>query len=90
MNNLKNIIYDHCGLFSVCYYLHIEGSTGHGNKGFGGTYNFVGGYFNPDELVGRDNVSLDIWCESNNLKYVTADNFPELVLKLSTFNPLKN
>jgi hypothetical protein len=65
--------------------LKIEGSNGHGKKGYGGFYHFVGGYFNPQELEGRNGVVLDRWCEENNLPYVTGKTFSELVEKLKTF-----
>lgn len=82
---MKNIIYRHGLVLSTPYYLRIEGSSGHGNPLYGGRYNFVGGYFNPSELEGKEGTSLDIWCDKNGLDYVTADTFEDLVTKLEDY-----
>lgn len=80
---MKNIIYENTlSPIRIVYYLTIEGGSGHRNRSIGGTYKFVGGYFNPTEMEGRDLYSLEKWCDHKELTYVTADTFEELVTKL--------
>jgi len=80
---MRNIIYKHETGFSVVYYLLIEGGQGHGNKNLGGTYKFTGGYFNPTQLKGRKGLSLEKWCEDNNLNYEYSDTIEGLMFKLN-------
>jgi hypothetical protein len=64
------------------YYLTIEGGKGHGEPYMGGTYKFVGGYFNQTEISKRNGQSLEKWCEETGLPYFTGETFEELVAKL--------
>lgn len=84
---IKNIIYKHYDDISKLYYLRIDGGTGHGKDHLGGKYMFVAGYFSPQDLDGIGNISLDIWCDNNNLKYVTGNNIEEIITQLKKFEP---
>lgn len=79
---IKNQVYKIKNDFMEPYNLIIEGGEGHGNKRLGGTYNFVGTYLNPRQTEGRNQTSLNIWCDDNELHYVTANTFEELLPKL--------
>lgn len=85
--NIRNIIYRFKSIqISIPYYLKIEGGEGHGKSYLGGTYNFVGTYLNPTELEGREGQSLEKWCEKNEIPFVTAKTFDELIKKLEIFD----
>jgi len=81
---MKNIIFEKGRTIGNLYYLRIEGGQGHGEKYLGGTYKFVGGYFNPTEMEGRRGQALEKWCEDNRIPYVEADTFEALVTKLES------
>lgn len=84
---MKSIIYDHLShdVFSVPYYLIIEGGQGHGKKHQSGTYKFVGSYLNPSQTEGKGQICLSSWCEDNKFKYVHAETMEELITKLTEF-----
>ena len=79
---LRSKIVDYRRIFGINYFLTIIGGDGHGRNRMGGKYLFVGGYFRPDQLEGRESKSLDIWCDDNKLDYVTANTIEELVTNL--------
>lgn len=79
---IKNRVYKFTNTFTIPYNLIIKGGEGHGKERLGGTYSFVGTYLNPRQEEGRNMKSLDIWCDDNELPYVTANTFEELLPKL--------
>lgn len=71
--------------YSTPYYLTIEGGTGHGKKGQGGTYSFTGAYLSSNQnkhriiLNGFGISCLSAFCDRAGIKFWHANSMDELV-----------
>ncbi len=86
MENIKSRVFVHKQMYSIPYRLKIEGGEGHGKRGLGGRYSFVATYISSYELEGRGEMSLDIWCDQNNIPYIHSKTFEDLCEQLETFD----
>lgn len=69
------------------YYLTIEGGSGHGKEGEGGTYKFTGAYLHPDQerhrviFVNRRSC-LSSFCKRAGIKFWHANSIEELLQQM--------